>query len=63
MAAVTMPAYGAVLIDIDMGLGRQYGYRHPARHGQRLALDNALLDLALLGTAELAKIQAAALAE
>lgn len=32
MAVVTMPAYGAVLIDIDMGIGRQYGYRHPARH-------------------------------
>jgi hypothetical protein len=26
-----MPAYGTVLIDIDLGLGRQYGYRHPAR--------------------------------
>ena len=26
-----MPAYGAVLIDIDLGLGRQYGYRHPRR--------------------------------
>jgi hypothetical protein len=27
-----MPAYGPVLIDIDLGIGRQYGYRHPARH-------------------------------
>lgn len=26
-----MLAYGAVLIDIDLGIGRQYGYRHPAR--------------------------------
>lgn len=26
-----MTAYGPVLIDIDLGIGRQYGYRDPAR--------------------------------
>lgn len=25
-----MPTYGPVIVDIDLNLGRQYGYRNPA---------------------------------
>ena len=31
LRVVTMPAYGDILIDIDLGIGRQFGYRHPRR--------------------------------